>query len=285
MEDLLPFKTIGLEESVCSARDAKKRLEHTLTNCLFPKQALGGYAAEGRLFFYRDDNALLFPGDEGAYYQVYYFLRAGTVFPSLPHDKALVINELDANGKQLPYLRQIEQLLFPAGFRLESRNLCMWISLAEHESRLRSELIENENRLSQKGLRFSPVETERQHEQVLELWTEHLKPTDIPLSHFDYRSHGGQVLCIADKAGTVCSVIWWAGSNKVSEWRHIVTDPAFLHRGLAYSLLCKWAVSALDAGYANGYSWCEEHNKASFSLQEKLGSRFLGRQSLQYLLP
>ena len=284
MDGISLIEPISLEESIQKAKQAKAEFGHSLTNCYFPRQALAAYADDGRLFFHRSQDALLFLGDEGKYYQVFYFLRAGSTLPTPAHDKALVVNELDADGKQLLNLRQAEQALILARFRLESRNLCLWINLRENETRLREALAENETRLARKGFRFAPAETEEQREQVRKLWSGHLKPTDIPLSHYDF-DNSGRVLCIVDEAGMVCCVIWWDESKRTSEWRHIVTHPAFLHQGLAFALLCKWAVCALDAGCSDGYSWCEEHNRASFSLQEKLGSRYSGKQSLQYVLP
>lgn len=282
--EVSPFEPIGAEESLEKIREAKQDFGRTQTNCFFPRQALTAYAADKRLRFYHSRDALLFLGEEGDYAQVYYFLRQGSVFPTVLHEKPLVVTELDANGKQSAHIREAEAALLPAGFHLESRNLCLWIDLKSQEQRLRAELAEAEERLARRGYRYASGEEEAQREQILRLWREHLKPTDIPFSHYDYRRNG-RLVCLVDEAGTVCSVIWWEGSKKASEWRHLVTNPAFLHQGLAYTLVNKWAVCALDEGYLSGFSWCEEHNRASYLLQEKLGSRYLGGQSLQYLLP
>lgn len=279
------YSRVSLEESVQAAREWKQGPGRSLTNCVFLKQTLAEYAAQDRLFCRRGEDSLLFLGDEGAYFQVFYYLREDGAFPVFPHDKPLVVNELDRNGEQLPHIRRIEEKLRTVGFELESRNLYMGIDLRRHEDALRRLYAENEDGLRRQGFRFAVPEGEEQREQVRRLWREHLKPTDIPFAHYAAPNGGGELCCVTDASGTVCAVIWWDSRKKTSEWRHIVTHPAYLRRGLALALLSRWAVAALDAGCTEGYSWCEERNLASIRLQEKLGSRFNGKRSLQYLLP
>ncbi len=280
--DYYPYSRINLEKSLSAIRQqAKEATSPVQTNCLFPQKTLNEYAIFDRLQYMQNDSGLIFLGDEGSYYQLYYFLHGETDFPVFPHDKPLVVNELDAGGRRKQYIIEIEKRLFEAGFSLESNNLYLANDLKGNESRLRQIYLQSEEHLQKLGLFFSVPKAIREQDQIARLWREHLKPTDIPWQHWQFSS--GETHCIFDMDGTVCAVIWWTCFGKTSEWRHIVTHPNHLRQGLAFALLSKWAVTALDSGCMNGFSWCEEHNIASLALQSKIGSNYSGRYCRQYI--
>ena len=121
-------------------------------------------------------------------------------------------------------------------------------------------------------------------EKVCALWKSQLKPSDIPESHFDFLEDPDTVvLCATDDEGNVAGAAWLHFSGKNAEKRHIVTDPAWRRKKVAYALENAILAECILKGSVSLNTWVDEENAPSLALHEKMGYEDTGAVSWQFV--
>ena len=268
-------------------RQNKSKHRQVDTNCFLMSSVVGEYITKGCLFAEEYNQGLILFIDEGSYFNLHYFWESGTPLPNLKQNKPVVIEELNNNGSRDAYLSQFEPFLIHAGFSLLKNNLQVAALVKESDKELRDQYIsaydEKKKRLEAQGFRIRLCMDDACMEQVVSLWESALPSTDIPNAHKVLDSDT-PVMCIFDSENTLCSAKWWHHSGKISEGRHVVTNPNFERRGLGSTIQLAWIVDGLNNGVERFITWIADSNEASHAMHKRTGFLCNGRSVKQYIL-
>ena len=264
---------------------AKTRIKKLDTNCLFPGSVVKDSIQQNHLYYREFPEGFILYIDEGNLYRIYYFLDSSKPVPELRCEKDLLLEELDFKNRREEYLSYFTDKILKSGFYLESRNIQFEINLAEQKEWIQAEYKKAGERLENNGLTSATELNPKQIEQVLELWRDHLKPTDVPVSHTEFASDDNQsVVCVLNKDGSVCGTLWWVDRGNYCEVRHIVTHPDYYRMGISNFTMLYSFVKAMERGSKFVISYTDIHNEKSIGMHKHAGMAENGKISLQFLL-
>ena len=264
---------------------AKNNIGKPDTNCLFPGTVVKDGIRQEILYYRVFPEGLVLFLDEGNLYRVYYFLDSSKPIPDLSCGKTLLIEELDNNNRREEYLNSFAEKLTRSGFYLESRNIQFEINLAEKQQWIRDEYARALHRIESNGFSFTVQPDHEQAEQVLEIWKNNLKPTDVPLSHTRFETDDEQsVVCVVDRDGRVCGTLWWINRGNYCEIRHIVTHPDHYRKGISNFTMLYSFMRASENGSKIVISYMDVHNENSILMHKRAGMTQNGKVSLQFIL-
>ena len=231
----------------------------------------------------RPESLLVFK-DEGAFELVYYYLAECEAFPRMTWEKPVVIEEIDQGGVNTAWREAFARALRDRGWRLAAANLQVAMDLSDGEGEIDALLERSSAALRERGLSFEECGTERADE-VVALWREHLKATDVPADHFGFAGDASQnVVCVVDGEGSLCGVNWWRCAGRTCEVRHTVTVPDRQRQGIGLAMLAYTLDAARRAGCTRAYTYIDEENTRSLALYGKCGFSENGRSARQYVL-
>lgn len=266
-------------------KENKKRFSKIDTNCLFPGKIIRDSIANGQLFYRSFPEGLVLYIDEINLYRAYYFLDAECQLPDMSADKIILIEELDDQERRKEYLDKFRNKLETAGFFQESCNYQLEVDLLKNRDLICENYKNAFTRINISGLLTTCEPNADQNEQILQLWKNSLKQTDVPISHTNFYNDNEQhVICVTDPQGNVCGVNWWTFRGNCVEIRHTVTHPNYYHKGIGNFIMSFVLNTALNEGVVIGMTYVEEQNYRSFGMMHKAGLKENGRVSYQFLL-
>lgn len=266
-------------------KEYKQKCGKLFSNSLLPGKSVREALDTGAVYLYRMENGFLVLTEEGADepLKCSYFLTPGEPFPKAAGNRAILIEEPDSNGRRQAWLSTFIPVLEQAGFRLAADNVQVSCELTYEviEKMIRAcsaRLEEGKYVLRQGAAGF--------REQIRGLWRAHLKPTDIPPSHWDLSEENGiHIVCAFDGNGVLRGVNWWQEQDHVCEIRHTVTDPSCKRKGIGTGLVLYAMRAACLAGCERAFTYIDRENTNSLGLYGKTGFGLNGRRSLQLLRP
>ncbi len=259
--------------------EKKEQVKILKKNSVLLPATVEKYISENRMYFENYDCGIAFFVDEGKYYLLFYYWDQEARFADFSREKPILAEELLINAEQSAPELQEDGFLTDAGFRLYRRNLQVEIDLRKQEFEPEEYW---ENRLKSHNLRLNFDCAPETFERAVKLWDRHLKMTDIPLDHRSFHE-GDHLLSVQSESGETAAVHWWRNSQRASEGRHTVTDPAYYRQGLAFTMLNIWCILVRKQGIARGFTWISDENEKSLALYRKTGFFTNGRVSIQYI--
>ena len=269
------------------SRAEKERCGKLVSNCLLPGRTVRDALLRGRVLFRELPQGFVLYGAEGGhppFYTLYYFLQPGAEMKGLAANLPVLLEEPDANDRRAAYLSELEPKLFRAGFTVIAKNILVEIapeSIAANDERYAAW----QKAYEENGYRIAVDPCGKQREEAFALWRAHLKPTDLPPGHFDPDAEGAHIVCILDRAGSVCGVNRWELKDGVCEIRHTVTRPDCLRQGIGSFLILYALQDAEKKGMRSAFTYIDEQNVRSLAMYEKIGFRRTEKTCRQYLLP
>ena len=258
----------SLDDYKSLVRENKSRLGKAVTNCRLLSSAFLGPIGDGRLFWERVPNGLVFLVDEGGYLNVYYHVQEGTALPSLNTGRVLLVEEVVRSGARP------SQLVASSGFLCVRRNLQYSLTCDNMAGKGDTQDVD--------GYRIARCTDDAMASQVVSLWEEGLGAFDVPADHRDFLAQGDTVLCAVDKNDELAGAYWWHDAGRTRNARHVVVAENHRRKGVAQALVRSCARDAAQAGMLRVLTWISEDNAASISLHVGVGYKPTGQQIWQY---
>jgi len=279
-------KIASVEQLDNMRKQYKERLGGLDTNCYSGITSLADSIEAERVAVSLTEQGLLVFVDEGSYERLFYYLRKQNTdcFPRVSAAKPTVLEELDSSGRRGAYIELLGERLAASGWRMLARNLQVSSALDGRRTEIEASFQASKEGIMSQGLRLG-LGTRENSDEVIHLWKQYLRPSDIPRIHLAFAEDENQrVICAINDQGAVCGVNWWSYRGLTCEVRHTVTHPDYLHRGIAYSLLMASLYAACQDGCAQATTFIDQENSKSLHLYEKAGITVNGRTSTQFLL-
>ena len=280
----VPLNSLDVFEE--TRKRAKANLGKLDTNCYMGAAALAEPVSSKRASIQEFEQGFLVFIDEGAYDRLFYFLQHGqdAPFPALCVDKPVVLEELDSNDRRQAEIADLGERLAAQGWKLYARNLQVAAKLQEEAEKIREASAAALAKVAANGIGLCPPD-ERLATDIVRLWKDHLRTTDVPGQHFSFLDDPEQhVVCAVDANGVLCGVNWWEYRNRTCEIRHTVTHPDYLHRGIAFAMLTHSLTTACEHGCEQAITYIDDENVKSLGLYAKAGITPNGRTSTQFIL-
>ena len=235
---------------------------------------------EGTFFGCFYENGLYFFIDEDNYYVLYYIIQKDSLLERIMVDKDVLINEAIIIKKERDDFEiKYDELLLNSNFEIESVNLQFEINVDEKKEEIKKVISGSDSYFKKKDYWFEIKDMKENHD-VIALWNDNLKKTDIPKEHYN----SGKVLCVFDRNNQLIAVGWFNLLDKISEWRHVIVSNEHRDFSLALIMYYLWMEQALQHGITKGIGWVEKENKPSLAMNDVVGFKRNGRVSIQYVL-
>lgn len=265
-------------------KEIKGKFGRLDTNCMSGSRGMETPISKGTVSCETVPGGILFYVDEGMYLRLYYHLGKGAMFPRLTAPKPVLLEEPDNCDRRKEYLDGLFARAGGQGFEKVALNLMVSRNPAAEKDAVKEQYLSACRRIEENGFCVTDC-MPGMEDDVLDLWKNHLKTTDIPEEHLNFSGDETQrVVCAVDREGHVKGVNWWQIRGRNCEIRHTVTAPDSYKKGIGYALVMAALADAADMGCSNAFTYISDVNYRSLGMYSKAGMAVNGKVSYQYML-
>lgn len=270
----------SLEQYSALIKEVRQTHSSVQTNCYMLPDAVEKQLSKNKLFALDVGAGIALIIDEGAFYQLYYYVGLNETILFDRKDKPVILDQIYLQNKKTESVVQIEKKWLDCGFHNYKTYRHITLKMTQEQLDGIPLSLDDENYVMVKA---KPSDTEA----VSKLWTSSLDVLSTALPEPEEISElieQGLVFCARSEAsGKIGAVMKLEYQRGVYLIHHVVVDSDHRRQGLAKRLYdyCYRLTGTEGTQY---YGWVDVNNIPSLQLHLSKGWKFNGRLTSQLLL-